>query len=687
MKADSLKISKVFSSGGDVQYVLPHFQREYAWEKENWQTLLNDVLEIYNVYTPEKEPEHFMGALVVINDGTRNGVIPVFKLVDGQQRLTTISLMLCALGRIAETSHPPLYKRIRRLLTNQDEEGQLFFKLLPTTKYGDRDAYLALLNSAELPSGLDSKIPEAFNFFYKELDARVKHPVEHLDPEQLYMVLANSLQVVFIDLDQGERPYEIFESLNAKGKPLSQADLVRNYIAMKLPEKRQGDVFEKYWSKIEMLLQEKRKVGRSGLGELTAFLRHYLALRNGLLPNERHVYERLRDRIEKEYAQPADFEQEIATLKNYAEYYDRLLRPEHEPDERIRTKLRRLGTLEMSTAYPFLLAAYDAYSNGKLSKDEFSEGLSILENYMVRRYLSGEATNYLNKMFPALWRELSLTRFSESLRKVIVTKNYPPDHRIKRDVLTEQVYDKRSDTRSKITLILESINRHLSAQAKSGGYTVLDDDSTIEHIMPQTLSAEWKKHIGTHWEQVYGDYLHTLGNLTLVTQGWNSELSNSHFEEKRAKLSGHALRLNSDYFGAGIDRWDDEAIRARAEFLLDAILKLWPELGAPPVVQKTTGTKPYSLTMMGQTFVVTTWRDVAFYTAQAISELVDDFDAQIASHMQSYFDHQQFQSACRQLPNGWWIYMNLSAASVKNFCRNMLSLAGIPEDEWQVEEA
>jgi uncharacterized protein with ParB-like and HNH nuclease domain len=684
MKADSLKISKVFSGGGDVHYVLPHFQREYAWEKENWQTLLNDVFGLYDAYTPEKEPEHFMGALVVIQDGTRNGVVPVFKLVDGQQRLITISLMLSALGKVTEETHPPLHKRIRRLLTNPDESGQLFFKLLPTIKYGDRDAYMALLRGEDFPTNIDSKIPESYNYFLKEFETRIKH--SKTDPERLFFVLANSLQVVFIDLDQGERPYEIFESLNAKGKPLSQADLVRNYIAMKLPEKRQGEIFEKYWSKIENLLQEKRTVGRSRLGELTAFLRHYLALRNGALPNEEHVYERFRDRIEKEFSSPAEFEQEIATLKNFAEFYDRLLRPEHETEERIRTALKRLNILEISTAYPFLLAIYEVYAQNKLTKEDFIEALDILENYIVRRYLTSEPTNYLNKMFPTLWREINPTRLVESLRKIIITKNYPSDHRVRREILTEQIYDKRSQTRDKITLIFETINRHISVKAHSGGYTVLDNNATIEHIMPQTLNDEWKKHLGSHWEQIYSDYLHTLGNLTLVTQEWNSSLSNGSFTKKKSTLSKHALRLNSDYFNREIGKWNDEAIRTRADYLINIILENWQELGSPPVVQKSSGTKPQALTIMGQSFVVNSWRDVAFFTAQTVSELVDDFEIKIASQMPAYFDRLQFQSACRQLPNGWWIYMNLSAASVKALCRNLITLADVSEDEWQVEE-
>lgn len=232
MLANSIKIAKVFSSGGDVHYALPHFQREYAWEKENWKTLLNDTISIYELYSNDSPPEHFMGTLVVINDGFHSGTIPVCKLVDGQQRLTTISLMLCALGRIVKESDPALHKKIQRMLVNEEESGDLYFKLLPTTKYGDRTSYQAIVRNEPVPA-VESKVPEAFNYLSKELRNRISQ--DQIDPEIFFIVLTTCLQVVFIDLDKGERPYEIFESLNFKGKTLTQADLVRNYIAMKLP--------------------------------------------------------------------------------------------------------------------------------------------------------------------------------------------------------------------------------------------------------------------------------------------------------------------------------------------------------------------------------------------------------------------------------------------------------------------
>jgi uncharacterized protein with ParB-like and HNH nuclease domain len=683
MKADSLRIAKVFSSGGDVHYFLPHFQREYAWEKENWQTLLNDVLGLYEVYNPEKEPEHFMGSLVVINDGTRNGTVPVFKLVDGQQRLITISLLLCALGRFAKDSHPALYKKIRRMVTNPEEEELLHYKLLPTTKYGDREIYLAILKDDSPLPKTDSKIPQAFEFLSRELGSRIK--AGKIDPEKLFIVLANCLQVVFIDLNQEERPYEIFESLNAKGMPLSQADLVRNYIAMKLPETRQEEIFNKYWSKIENLLQEKRTVGRSNLGELTAFLRHYLAYRSGILCNEKHVYARFRDRIEAEFKTPAAFEQEVATLRRFAEYYNRLLRPDQEPDPGISSALKRLNTLEISTAYPFLLAVYEAVNQNRVAQTDFFAGLKVLENYMVRRYLVGEPTNYLNKVFPALWKDIDPNDLVHSMSEALVSRKYPADHKVRQATLTEQLYDNRSQTREKICLILESINRHLSDLAQSGGYTILSSEPTIEHIMPQTISQTWKDDLGQNWEQTFEDYLDTLGNLTLVTQSWNSALSNSAFVVKKQKLATHELRLNKDYFSNHPAEWNEQRIRNRADWLANQILEVWPAIGDPPAIHGGPSTKPKALILLGETHTVSTWRDVANLTSECIVQLCDDFD-KIAQELPAYFSKEKFLGACRQLTNGWWLYVNLSRAATINFCRNLFNIAGLSEEDWQVEE-
>ncbi len=509
MEADSFRIAKVFSNGGDIHFRLPYFQREYAWKLEHWQTLWNDIADLYDLYKDEQPPEHFMGSLVVINEGTLHGTVPAFKVVDGQQRLTTISLILCALSDKVKEDNPTLHNRIRKYLTNPDETGDLYYKLLPTAKYGDRSAYFGLVKGSPDEKGNSSQIYPAYKYYHCEIAKKLESG--EMEPDRLFLVVINSLQVVFINLKDNERPYQIFESLNAKGKSLTQADLVRNYIAMKLPEHRQPEVFEQHWSKIEDMLQEKRQVGKSGLGELTAFLRHYLAYRSGVLCNEKHVYARFRDRIQAEFNTADLFESEVITLQRFANHYDHMLRPENEPDVNIREALKRLNVLEFSTGYPFLLGLFDAFFTNQISQNEIMGGLQVLENYIMRRYLAGEQTNYLNKVFPSLWSDINVKEFIPALKRCLLQRKYPSDHRIRQAAYSQKLYENRPSTRLKITMLLESINLQMSRKINNGAITILDGESTIEHIMPQTLDKIWQKELGENHEQVYEQYINTLG--------------------------------------------------------------------------------------------------------------------------------------------------------------------------------
>lgn len=683
MKAESLPIAKVFSNGGDVHFRLPYFQREYAWDKLNWQTLLDDLLDLYEIYDKENPPEHFMGSLVVINEGTVSGTVPVFKLVDGQQRLTTISLILCALTEIIKDKHPDLHSKIRKYITNPDETGEIKYKLLPTTKYQDRRDYLTVIEGNYSHIGSNgSRILPAYQFYLDEFTTRLND--ETLEINQLFLTIINCLQVVFIDLNAGEKPYQIFESLNAKGKPLTQADLVRNYIAMKLPVERQREVFEEHWSIVEELLQEKRLVGKSRLGELTAFLRHYLAFRNGILGNEEHVYARFRDRIETIFKTPEQFEQEIQTLKRFAIYYDKLLRPTKENDKDIKFALERLESLEISTGYPFLLALYDAYDSRIIDKNQLLEALKIIENYLVRRYITGEPTNYLNKVFPTLWRDIDVNNFIPSLKEALLLRGYPADYAINQKGLTRRLYDKSGSTRTKTAFVLESINRHLSTSQGQGGYTVLDGDPTIEHILPQTPSEQWKADLGENFNIIYDQYLNTIGNLTLVTQGWNNELSNLPFSQKQSRLASHALVLNKEYFQQSIPIWNDVAIQNRASFLLSKMLEIWPAIGDIPA-PKSNSSKPFRVVFLGQSMSVTSWRDVGEKTVNAVMQIVDNFE-EIVPSLPYFLSDEPFPRAHRRLEGGWYMNTNLGGASIKRYCQTLIKNSGLELDDWVVEE-
>lgn len=681
MKADSLQMVKVFSSGGDIHYVLPHFQREYAWGESEWKTLLTDIFSIYEIYQDEQPPEHFMGSLVVINDGTQAGTVPVFRLVDGQQRLTSISLVLCALERLLDgnETHAGLKKKVRKMLLNEDESGHLHYKLLPTLKYGDRGCYCAIVTGKQSPAGVESKIPEAYRYLTAQLDGRLKGG--SIDPNRLFAVLMNSLQVVFINLNQSERPYEIFESLNYKGKSLTQADLVRNYIAMKLPPDRQEPVFTELWSPIEDMLLEKRTVGRSRLGELTAFLRHYFALLSGVLVNEEHVYSRFRDRGQA--MSVTDFERELHTVKRFAGYYDRLLRPTREPDKEVRQQLERLAILESATAFPFLLYMYDEWEQARLHREEFLAGLRLIETYMVRRFLNRDLTSYINRMFPTLIKDVKERGeidFTKALRKALGSRNEPSDVRLRQSAETLNLYGGDKLTRQKLALIFDGINRRLSEG--SGAYTVLSDDPTIEHIMPQTLTDAWKHDLGETWQQDYA-LLHTLGNLTVVTQEWNSQLSNGSYASKHPKLAEHGLMLNQVYFrDYALSHWNSDAIRKRAQWLIGKTTEIWPQLSD-------TGTyveeKAKAVIILGDVYPVYSWRDVLRRSAEfAVQWCNEKFEDQVVAKRPSYFSREATADGWYLLQNGWRVYVNLSADAIKQLSASIIEAAGIPQEEFDV---
>jgi uncharacterized protein with ParB-like and HNH nuclease domain len=292
MKADSVTIDTVFNSGGRIHYALPHFQREYSWKQTEWDVLLNDLWAICDEYTEDNEPEHFLGSLVVIDTGKINSFTNSFNLVDGQQRLTTISLLFYALYDIVKNSDSNIAGIIYNLLVNEKEKDNAYYKLLPTNKYGDRQAYQNIISGNLANEESESNIYHAYKYLHKALSNKII--LNEIQTDLIFKVLSNCFQVVFIELKKDESPYKIFESLNGKGKKLSQADLVRNYIAMRLPPENQEKVFSDYWEKIEQLLQEKRTVGKSRIGELTAFLRHYLAMDSRVLCNEEHIYSKVK---------------------------------------------------------------------------------------------------------------------------------------------------------------------------------------------------------------------------------------------------------------------------------------------------------------------------------------------------------------------------------------------------------
>ncbi|GHO59284.1 DUF262 domain-containing protein [Ktedonobacter robiniae] len=575
-------ISRIFNNGGNTHYVLPHFQREYIWEKEQWKELLRDLFYVHQEYEAGKQKiVHFLGLMVIVPDGMISGTIPKSRVVDGQQRLITISLILCVLRDLCKKKKKlkSYALRIETMLINQYETGYSRFKVLPSSRREDCSVYTTIVDNHSLGKR-PSRILDAYRYLYREISRRIS--ANGILPEKLYEVLVNCFQVALVILNQDndiESPYKIFESLDGKGKILSQADLVRNYIAMTLPLDLQKQVFEDDWIKIDEMLQEQREHGKPG--QLTVFLRHYLAMRRNILHPEERVYIRFRDYIEQYYQESEAFRQEISNLRLFAEYYHKLLLPNKEVHEGIQKTLIRLMPLDLSISYPFLLANYHACTNGHITTREFIHVLEIIENLLVRRYLCGLSPSILGKWFAGLWREIEQEQNGNNLvetcqKHIASTKYYPTDRQIRQAIQEVRLYGgKLPQNRAKITFVLRSIEESLWQHTDI--VAQLKGNSTIEHVMPQVLTQAWKEELGDNWEQVHKDFLHTLGNLTLVTQAKNGQLGNSSFKEKKQLLLSQGLRLNA-YFDHHLPCWDENAISTRAQWLTQHILTIWPTL-------------------------------------------------------------------------------------------------------------
>lgn len=680
MKVESINLHGALSGG--VHYILPHFQRQYTWELRNWKDLLEDVRRVYKVYDDQKQPEHFMGALVVVNDGTIGVSIPAYKLVDGQQRLTTISLMLRALYEV--TPDERLRRRIIKYLVNEDEDEHVRYKLLPTLKNGDRDTFIHVVDTGDHRQN-SGHTSSAISLAYKYLADQLKRWVQedNGDPEKIFKVISSSFQFVFIKIEEQERPYAIFESLNAKGKPLTQTDLVRNYIAMKLPGKDQERLFNQYWAKIDDLLSEDRTVAR--IGELTAFLRHYLAFRTGVVDNMDMIYVRFRERMESQFGTPELFEQELKTLHQFAVWYNRLIRPETEPEEKLREALKRLNVLETTTAYPVILAAYDAYAAGKLTLGAFLDGLRVLENYQLRRVLVGDTT-YTNRMFPSIIRMLTYSDFPNSLRRLLASRRAVPDHRLRQEVPGRSLYDRSAQSR--LVFILQEVERSL--WKGEDGYPMLNTEPTLEHILPQKPDKEWEAELGTDLNETK-EYVHTLGNLTLITRGLNSSLSNQPFSHKRRILQDHVLRINSHYFEQPPTVWNAESIQKRALWLIDKIIAIWPALSdeieteievyIPP--ESVTGKTAVGLMFMGEEYPIKSWREMMLKMVELGITLYQlDFE-ELAQCHPNYFPDEPSKNTTT-LSNGRPMYHIVSAKDALRICRSVADILDIEEGrEWR----
>lgn len=552
MEAAPVNIIQYFD--GSKQGVIPLFQRPYSWEARDWGTLWDDLM---GQYDESERASHFMGAVVTVPVKSVPVGVGKHLVIDGQQRLTTISLLLNAVRDKAQgEGDTPTAGIIGDFLINRHYPAPDDLKLVPTQV--DRAAYNAIVYANDLAPFEETRVVQAYRFFSQKLQGNDEEG-QPVRAAQVLQAIQQSLQVVMINLGEADDPYLIFESLNHKGKPLNQADLVRNYVLMRFQHSTSagGDqerAYENLWRPMEAALEV----------YLPEFLRHY-GMRFGRNVRKGDIYTACKVEFER-FADVDLVRQQLAEMKGGALNYAKFIRPGDESRAQLSAGLRAIQELDSTVFYPLLVRLYANLDANEIGVEDLVGVLDTLESFYVRRAICGVPTNALNKMTLELCANLPGQAPHLWLRERLImgagTRRWPTDDEFSEALLSQRLYPRHKLARY-VLVALEEAHKHKE--------TVDVSTATIEHIMPQTLSKPWVNQLGEDHVQIHERWLDTLGNLTLT--GYNSELGNASFEEKKLKLENTHFELSRDLLvQAG---WGSSQIEARGKRLAEMALIRW----------------------------------------------------------------------------------------------------------------
>ena len=554
MEVGKSNIFKVLD--GTTQFIIPVYQRAYSWTAENCDQLWRDIVSMQK----NNRSGHFVGSIVNIAEQAMPTGVSKFMIIDGQQRLTTLTLLLLALRDYAATNPDKCsitQSKFNKCLKNADEVDEDQYKIIPTKK--DREVLFHLIEGISLEGFGQSKLISNYRFFYDKISSN------ELSPAQIYEA-TGKLQIVNITLDrQYDDPQLIFESLNSTGVDLSQSDLIRNYILMGLEPEKQKNIFAKYWNPMEALFSYEKQTTL-----MDRFFRDYLTVILTRIPKEGKVYDEFK---QMHRVRNIDIDELCLEIYNYAHCYTNLIYAKSgSPD--LDAAFRDILDLKMEVAYPFILKVYRDYEKGMLSEAEFIVVLRLCESYVFRRAICEIPTNSLNKTFATFQNNIVNTDYFNSVkahfRLLDSYKEFPDNDRFAQSFASKEIY--RMRTCHYILAKLENFDNkaHVSL-----------DNLTIEHIMPENKNPiqAWKDMLGPDWKDVHKKYLHTIGNLTLTA--YNSEMSDRAFDEKMQIKGGFkesALRINA--FVVEQEVWTQAQIEQRGELLSQLALKIWqyPEM-------------------------------------------------------------------------------------------------------------
>lgn len=539
---------------GNKQFLIPVYQRFYSWDIDQCKRLWNDIVEMEK----KKKVGHFVGAIVNIAEQAMPTGVQKYMIIDGQQRMTTLTLLLLALRDYAIKNPSDTTINARRidnvLLKNEYEDDEERYKLLLTET--DRDILISLVEKKPIREGTRSRLIENYNFFVSKLANK------EIQPAEVYESIGK-LQIVNITLDRAvDDAHAIFESLNSTGKELSESDLIRNYVLMGLEPSEQKYVYEHLWRPMEQLF-----VYETQGPVMDSFFRHYLTMKISRIPKLGRVYEEFKSyHLNCEFGTIRELCQD---LLDYAKHYTDIVFIRN-----IDTDLKKLYEdiidLKMEVSYPFLLKIHRDCEEGLITSDQLKEILQLCISYVLRRSICEIPTNSLNKTFATMKNYIRSNDYVNSVKAFFLMqdsyKEFPDNDKFEIAFVSRDIYNMRN--RNYILSRLENFENKAP---------IIIENYTIEHIMPQNknLSLEWQADLGNEWQEVQKKYLHTIGNLTLTA--YNSEMSDRSFLEKMDMSGGFkesALRLNK--YVVLQNKWDEKHIQERAKKLANKAKSIWP---------------------------------------------------------------------------------------------------------------
>lgn len=554
MKATEAKLLPFLKSS--PQFIIPIYQRVYSWTDEECKQLWDDI-----VRTGKNDDvnAHFIGSVVYIEESmyqvTNQSPLLV---IDGQQRLTTVTLIIEALARHLGNDEPIDGFSARKLrnyhLLNPEESGERHYKLILTQT--DKESLLSILDGKSLPPEHSVRVKENFEYFQSK--------IMKLDDVTSLCKGLGKLMIVDVSLTrEQDNPQLIFESMNSTGKELSQADLIRNFVLMGLQPEHQTRLYKDHWRPMEV------RFGQDGYNRhFDGFMRNYLTVKTGEIPRQDRVYDAFKKHAASKINDEGGIDKLVAEIHTYADHYCAFALGKEE-DRTLADAFKDLRELRVDTSYPFLLELYHDYASASLSRVDFERIVRLIESYVFRRAVVPIPTNSLNKTFATFSRSIRKDRYVESIEAHFLLlpsyRRFPDDEEFLRSITVRDLYNFRS--RSYWLRRLENFGRKERVPV---------DEYTIEHILPQNedLSEQWQEALGSNWKDVQSKWLHTLGNLTLT--GYNSEYSDKAFVEKRDMEGGFSrspLRVNEGL--AQLKKWNEESIQDRADRMARWAQRVW----------------------------------------------------------------------------------------------------------------